>query len=131
MQWDFVILSDRNLINVRAWGKFSAASFEGMINDIQSHEQWRTNMDRLFDFSGMDLTETTPDDISACAKIHMKYNSRIGHGRIAVVFRKEAAFGLGRLYETCLGSDVLATVKSFHTADEARHWLAEGASHIG
>jgi hypothetical protein len=125
MKWEYIILTARNLISVRASGKFSAASFEEMIRDIQSNEQWQPSMDRLIDFSLLDLTETTYDDIKITAEIHKKYDSRIGRCRIAVVFGRESDLGLGRMYETLLGSDVLSTVKSFLTADEARHWLAE------
>ncbi len=126
MNWEYVVLTNRNLISVRTTGKFSAASFEMMIKDIQTNEQWRPGMDRLIDFSSPDLTETTFNDIQMAAEIHKKYNSQIGKGRIAVVFGKQADIGLGRLYETLLGSDVLAIVKSFRTADEAHQWLAEG-----
>jgi hypothetical protein len=125
MNWEYKILTERNLVSVRGAGKFSPVLFEEMIKDIQSNEQWRPNMDRLIDFNTVDFTETTPADIKAAAEIHKRYDSRIGQGRIAVVFGKEADLGLGRMYETFLGSDVAATVKSFRTADEARQWLAQ------
>lgn len=126
MNWEYVILGHRNLISVRASGPFSPASFEAMIKAIQSDEQWRPNMDRLVDFSAVDLTQTTAQDIVMTVEVHRRYDARIGHGRIAVVFGKEANLGLGRMYEASLGSGVLATVRSFRTADEARRWLAEG-----
>ncbi len=125
MNWEYVILKDRNLISVRGSGKFSVASFEEMIRNIQSDVQWQPTLDRLIDFSMLDLTGTTSGDIRASAEIHRKYNTRIGCSRIAVVFGREADFGLGRLYESFLESDILSTVKSFRTADEARQWLAE------
>ncbi len=125
MNWDYVIVNARNFISVRGSGNFSTASFEEMIRDIQSDEQWQPSMDCLIDFSILDLTETTSNDIKMAAEIHKKYDSRTGRCRIAVVFGREADFGLGRMYETFLGSDVLSTVKSFRTADEARQWLAD------
>ena len=124
MDWEYVIVKDRNLISVRASGAFSPASFEDMIKDIQSDEQWQPGMDRLLDFCRLDFSKTTADDIRMAAEIHKKYDARIGYGRIAVVFGREADLGLGRMYESLLGKNVLATVKSFMTADEARQWLA-------
>ena len=124
MKWQYVILNDRNLISVRASGTFSAVSFENMIVDIQSDPRWVPGMDRLIDFSALDLSKTTPGEIRAAAEIHKRYDSRIGHGRVAVVFAGEADLGLGRMYESFLGPDVTATVKSFQTADDARQWLA-------
>jgi hypothetical protein len=125
MQWEYVILSHRNLISVRASGPFSPDSFEEMIKAIQSDEQWRPNMDRLVDLSSVDLSKTTAQDILATVEIHKRYDARIGFGRIAAVFGRETALGLGRMYEVTLGPHVRAKVRSFRTADEARHWLAE------
>lgn len=125
MQWEYVILSHRNLISVRASGPFSPASFEEMIKAIQADEHWRPNMDRLVDFSAVDLRKTTAQDILMTVEVHKKYDSRIGHGRIAVVFGREENLGLGRMYEASLGGSVLATVRSFRSADDARQWLAE------
>lgn len=122
---EYVIVNARNFISVRGSGSFSTASFEEMIRGIQSDEQWQPSMDCLIDFSILDLTKTTSSDIKMAVEIHKKYDFRIGRCRIAVVFGREADFGLGRMYETFLGSDVLSTVKSFRTADEARQWLAE------
>ena len=125
MKWEYVIVNARNFISVRGSGNFSTASFEEMIRDIQSDEQWQPSMDCLIDFSILDLTKTSSNDIKMAAAIHKKYDSQIGRCRIAVVFGREADFGLGRMYETFLGSEVLSTVRSFRTADEARQWLAE------
>lgn len=124
MDWEYVILTNRNLISIRAWATFSVAQFEEMIRDIQSHEQWQPTMDRLVDFTAVDLTETTANDIKMAAEIHKRYDPREGHGRIAVVFGKEESLGIGRMYENYLGADMRSTVKSFKTADEARQWLA-------
>lgn len=125
MKWEYVIVSHRNLISVRASGPFSPVAFEAMITTIQADEHWRPNMDRLVDFSAVDLTKTTAQDIMTTVEVHQRYDARIGHGRIAVVFGRETDLGLGRLYEASLGQCVLAKVRSFRTADEARHWLAE------
>lgn len=125
MKWEYVILSHRNLISVRASGPFSPAMFEAMIKAIQSDEQWRPNMDRLVDFTAVDLRQTTAQDILATVEVHKQYDSKIGRGRIAVVFGREENLGLGRMYEVSLGTCVLATVRSFRSADEARNWLAE------
>ncbi len=124
MDWEYVILNHRNLVSVRATGKFSTALFEQMIKDIQSDNQWRPNMDCLVDFTSLDLTETTSNDIFMAADIHKRYDSIIGCGRVAMIFGREEDFGLGRLYENFLRPKVLATVRSFRTADDARHWLA-------
>ncbi len=128
MDWEYRILNDRNLISVRASGQFSISAFEDMIKDMQSDRKWRPNMDSLIDFSFLDFSATTADNIRMAAEIHKRYDYRICRGRIAVIFGRESDFGLGRMYETFLESAVLATVRSFRNADEARHWIAENDS---
>jgi hypothetical protein len=125
MKWEYLFLDHRNLISVRASGPFSPVAFEAMIKAIQADAQWRPNMDRLVDFSAVDLSQTTAQDIVTAVEIHQRFDTKIGHGRIAVVFGRETDLGLGRLYETSLGQCVLAKVRSFRTPDEARQWLAE------
>ena len=82
-------------------------------------------MDRIVDFSSVDLTKATAQDILQTVDIHKKYDSRMGSGRIAVVIGKEENIGLGRMYEMSLGPNVQAAVRTFRTADEARDWMAE------
>lgn len=124
MNWEYNILNDRNLLITRAMGKFSVASFKNMVVEFLSDKRWSPGMDCLVDHSVLDLSETQPADIRVAAEIHKRYDAQIGRGKIAVVFGGEAEFGLGRMYEGLLGSEVLATVRSFRTADEARQWLA-------
>jgi len=125
MNWEHNILTVRNLLIVRATGKFSVASFENMILEIHSDKQWSPGMDCLIDYSALDVSETRYDDILNATSIHKKYDTQIGVGRVAVVLGGAVHFGLGLLYEKLLGSKVLATVKSFRTADDARQWLAD------
>jgi hypothetical protein len=128
MNWEYNFVNDRNLLTLRATGKFSVASFEKMIIDILSDKRWLPGMDCLIDHSTLDLSETSSDHIKAAADIHKRYNAQVGQGRIAVVLGSEVDFGLGRMYEMFVESAVLATVRSFRTADEAREWLAEDNS---
>jgi hypothetical protein len=125
MNWEYNIVDDRDLLIVRAAGKFSVASFENMILEIYSDKRWSPGMDCLIDFSALDVSETGFVDILTATNIHKRYDTQIGPGRVAVVLGGEIHFGLGRLYETLLGSNVLATVKSFRTTDDARQWLAD------
>jgi hypothetical protein len=130
MDWEYNIVSGRNLLIVRATGKFSVASFEKMIVDIISDKRWSLGMDCLVDHSALDLSDTFYSDIKETAEIHKRYDSRIGRGKIAVVLGGEEDFGKSRMYVTLLGSDVHATVESFRTTDEARQWLAEDGDHL-
>ena len=125
MNWEYNIVSGRNLLIVRAMGKFAVASFEKMIVDIISDKRWSPGMDCLIDHSALDLSGTFNSEIKEAAEIHKRYDSRIGHGRIAVVLGGEEDFDKSRMYVTLLGSDVHATVNSCRTTDEARQWLAE------
>ncbi len=125
MDWEYNIVCGRNLLIVRATGKFSVASFEKMIIDIISDKCWAPGMDCLVDHSALDLSDTFYSDIKEAAEIHKRYDSRIGRGRIAVVLGGEEDFDKSRLYVTLLGSEVQATVNPFRTTDEARQWLAE------
>jgi hypothetical protein len=125
MNWEYNFVIGRNLLIVRATGKFSVASFEKMIIDSISDERWSPGMNCLVDHSALDLSGTYYSELKEAAEIHKKYDSRIGGGRIAVVMGGEENFDKSSMYVTLLESDVHATVKPFRTTDEARHWLAE------
>ena len=125
MEWEYNFVTGRNLLIVRASGKFSVASFEKMIIEIASDKRWSPGMDCLLDHSALDLSDTFNSDIKEATELHKRYDSRIGHGRIAVVFGGEENFDKSLMYVTLLGSDVHATVNAFRTTDEARQWLAE------
>jgi hypothetical protein len=124
MDWEYKIMNERNLLVVRASGKFTVAAFEKMIMGVLSDNQWSPGMDCLMDHSALDLSETHSDEIQAAAEIHKRYDTWIGHGRVAMVLGSEKDFDKGRQYETLVETAVCATVKSFRTPDEARQWLA-------
>jgi hypothetical protein len=98
-----------------------------MLREVLADSQWMPGLDCLVDHSMLDLTGTGPDEIRSSAELHKRYDSWIGNGRIAVVFGRQDDLDLGTLYATLLGNDVLATVRSFRSADEAREWLAQPA----
>jgi hypothetical protein len=125
MNWEYNFVIGRNLLIVRAMGKFSVASFEKMIIDIISEERWSPGMNCLVDHSALDLSGTLYIELKEAAEIHKKYDSRIGGGRIAVVLGEEKDFDKSKMFVTLLGSDVHAIVKPFRTTDKARQWLAE------
>lgn len=126
MNWEYNFVSDRNLLTIRGTGNFSVDALEKMILEILSNERWSLGMDCLADYSKLDLSEAGYDSMTETARVHKKYDARIGQSRIAVILGSVADFGLGRMLEMLLGSDVLATVRAFRTGDEARRWLEEG-----
>jgi predicted heme/steroid binding protein len=125
MDWEYNIARGRNLLIARGTGKFSATSFERMLFDILFSESWMPGMNALVDHSALDLSYTFNDEIKKATEIYKKYDSRIGRGRIALVLGREEDFDKSCLFVTLLGPDVLATVKSFQTTEEARQWLAD------
>jgi hypothetical protein len=125
MNWEYNFVIGRNLLIVRAMGKFSVASFEEMIIDIISDERWSPGMNCLVDHSAMNLSGTYYIELKEAAEIHKKYDTRIGRGRIAVVLGGDEDFDKSSIFVMLLGFDVHGTVKPFRTTDEARHWLAE------
>ena len=107
--------SDSDLID-------SLTRYQQEIRDRADHHTY----DEILDFSQADGFSLTTDGIRRLAQLSVANEVAGVRTRLAIVVASTLAYGLGRMYESLLESEILSTVKSFRTADEARQWLTEG-----
>jgi hypothetical protein len=115
----YKIDKERRLVLSTGWGVFSLA-------DALSHQQ-RLSKDRDFDpsfsqiadFTHITGMELTGDDIRQFAQRGIFS----AHSRRAIIVPNEAAFGLGRMYETLRGLEGEKGIRVFRTLEEALDWV--------
>jgi hypothetical protein len=93
------------------------------LDEIVSDERFRSGLSLLSDHSALDFSGLTPADIRDISEIVSKLNAQHGFGPVAAVVPNVFAFGLARMGQNQLETDLRGRI--FYSREAAIEWLGE------
>lgn len=110
-------------IAVTTSGRAETASMRRFLNEIVSDGRFRAGASLLTDHSALDFSGLTPADVRDISDLVSQLDELHGFGPIAVVVPSPSAFGLARMAQTLVTTDIRARI--FYSREEALEWLGE------
>jgi hypothetical protein len=107
-------------------GRVDPAGIRRFLNEVVSDERFRSGSSLLNDHSALDFSGLTPADVRDISDLFSRLDEQHGFGPIAVVVPSPSAFGLARMGQTLVRTDVLGRI--FYSREAAIEWLGEIAS---
>ena len=90
---------------------------------MRASSRGRPGSSLLNDHSELDFTGLTPADIRDISDLVSRLDEQHGFGPVAVVVPNAFAFGLARMGQTLVTTDVLGRI--FYSRDAAVEWLGQ------
>ena len=113
--------SDADVV-VTTSGRADPARIREFLNELVSDARFRSGSSLLHDHSSLDFSGLTPADIRDISDLFSRLDELNGFGPIAVVVPNAFAFGLARMGQTLVKTDVLGRI--FYSREAALEWLA-------
>jgi hypothetical protein len=104
-------------------GRADTAGMKRMLDEIVSDERFRRGASLLSDHSALDFGGLTPTDIREISEAVSQLNDLHGFGPVAAVVSSPLAFGLARMGQTQLETDLRGRI--FYSRDDAIEWIAK------
>ena len=104
-------------------GRASTSGIRRFLNEIVSDGRFRSGSSLLNDHSALDFSGLTPADIRDISDFVSRLDEQHGFGPFAVVVPNPFAFGLARMGQTLVTTDVLGRI--FYSRDDAVEWLGQ------
>ena len=121
---DYVIDFDAEAdVVVKTSGRADPDGIRRFLNEIVSDERFRSGSSLLNDPSELDFAGLTPADIRDISDLVSHLDEQHGFGPFAVVVPNAFAFGLARMGQTLVTTDVLGRI--FYSRDAAVEWLGK------
>lgn len=112
-----------NLATVHLSGKACVEDLCDVAKAIIASPGWMSGMNILSDYSELDLSQLTGDDIERFAKTLSPDRKRLGNGLCACVSANPQNFGLGRMWEIFMEQNSDLRVCVFYDLKKAQKWL--------
>lgn len=122
MHWT---IENEKYVVVKTSGVFTSEGYARMVMDILSRDFWRPGRDVLFDHRDLELSESDFATMMSAGDTHQAHDDRIGDGRAAIVFKSQADYGTGRIFENITEGNIQARLHLFLDLDQARRWLGQ------
>jgi hypothetical protein len=121
---DYVIdfAADADIV-VTTSGLADTGGMRRFLNEIVSDERFRAGSSLLSDHSALDFSGLTPADIRDISEMVSQLNELHGFGPVAAVVPNSFAFGLARMGQTLLKTDLRGRI--FYSREDALEWLNE------
>jgi hypothetical protein len=110
-------------------GRADPAAIRRFLNEMVSDGRFRPGSSLLNDQSALDFSGLTPEDIRGISDLVSRLDEQHRFGPFAVVVPNTFAFGLARMGQTLLSTDVLGRI--FYSREAAIEWLGELESGAG
>ena len=111
------------LATVQVSGRASAEGYGEVAKALVSNSGWESGINILVDYSELDLSQATGDDIERFAQAINPYRKSLGKGLCAIVNTKPLNYGLGRMWEVFMEQYSDLHVCVFYNIDDAKRWL--------
>ena len=123
MHYNFRFQKNRSIVEVRASGKATAASFAELDMDLVGHRKWIPGMNILFDFIELDLSSISAADVNENSSFVRSLSDKFGNGKIVCIMNKEIDFGIARMWEILTQDGISAEIRIFRSISEAKSWI--------
>ncbi len=110
-------------------GRADTAGIRRFLNEIVSDGRFQPGSSVINDHSALDFSGLTPADIRDISDLVSRLDEQHRFGPFAVVVPNTFAFGLARMGQTLLTTDVLGRI--FYSREAAIEWLREVESGAG
>lgn len=110
-------------------GRADPAGIRRFLNEIVSDGRFQPGSSVINDHSALDFSGLTPADIRDISDLVSRLDEQHRFGPFAVVVPNTFAFGLARMGQTLLTTDVLGRI--FYSREAAIEWLREVESGEG
>ncbi len=112
-----------NLATLQLSGKASVEGLYDVVEAIIDSPGWNPGINILCDYSELDLSQLTGDDIERYAKSISPNRKSLGNGLCACVSTKPSDFGLGRMWAVFMEQYSDLRVCIFYDLEKAQKWL--------
>ena len=107
-------------------GRADPVGIRRFLNEIVSDERFRSGSSILNDHTALDFSGLTPSDVREISDLVSRLDEQHRFGPFAVVVPNPFAFGMARMAQTLVRTDVLGRI--FYSREAAIEWLGEIAS---
>lgn len=128
MRHEFSFDPHQPLVRVKASGVMTPASFERQFRHLVNHADWMPGTNILSDYTGIDGSTLTAEDVRGMAGVYASLADRIGPGRSALVVSEALEFGLARMWVSWAEMKIPREVRVFTSMSEAEAWVLEGCN---
>ena len=123
MDWEIEPVGDPPVLVVRTSGEPTVAGFAVLREEVLAHPSFVPGMDVVYDHSGLAGYLTSGEIRSVAEGAARTARERDYWGRLAIIVRDPALFGLSRMWEAYAGDDLAARTRVFASPEEAYGWL--------
>lgn len=108
-------------------GAFDPEAHGELIEDLIASPFFRPGMPALFDNRGLDLSDTSFDDLQRVGRTHLRNSDRLGGGRVAVLMGSAAGFARARQVEMLIEGKADFPFQVFLDPTAASAWVSHSA----
>ena len=123
MEWRIENINETGLVSVRLAGEFNVRSFPLVFEEIVSIENWFPGTPILFDSRELELKGISYSHLTNVSSYFERYKLRFGSGKIALLKKTLADFGIGRQFQLMTEDKVAARFGVFLEEKAAMEWL--------
>lgn len=125
MFWLVEFICAGHYVRITSAGKFTLKDHLRMIEDIVLKDFWKPGISVLFDNRNLEFDGDGAEMMRAARDNHLKYDDRVGDGKIALLMKSTPDYIRGRQYELLAEGKVSAKVRVFKYENEAIRWLLD------
>jgi len=125
MRHEFSFDFHKPLVRVKASGIMTPASFNRQFRHLVDHPDWQPGTNILSDYTEIDGSRLTAEDVRGMAGSYRALADRIGPGRSAIVVSEALEFGLARMWVSWAEMKIPREVRVFTSMSEAEAWVLE------
>ena len=118
-RYDFV--QGSQIIVVKWTDVLTAEGFIEFLRDLAANSDFRSNLNRLYDFRSATIALTSTGLLSIKTEVH-KLDKEHGARCVAFLVHQDLAFGMLRMFTT-IGDELKADMRVFRDEAEAKAWI--------
>ena len=121
----FDIFHVNGIFHTRLDGEPDASSLEAYYEKLTSHKEWNNSSKILSDETSMSYQKIKSADMQKLARITTSFKNKFKNSSIAVYVNSEYNFGMARMWQSYVDTELNAKVCIFRSYEAANSWLKE------
>jgi hypothetical protein len=114
-----------NLVDVRLRGVFELQAIKNVLQSIVTHSDWEPGKSIIFDYSDLDFTGFSSEDMRLVSDMVVQYKNSFGSGKWAFIISNDLQFGLMRMWEMITEDRVPMVIALFKNRPAAHDWISK------